>query len=222
MAAGFVAFPRPSSQERPIRLSLPSAKVIRIRSTTHILPFQRAHSDRAWQARWCSALDRRYGSKYGGPSTYLYAHGVQHQFGGGWVASVGYTGSHSTNLLTGSVLNQFPGTDINRFAGDLITNNNVLTRLNQSFGSIGYTTNGNTSTYNAFIATLEKRFAKGGLITASYTRSSSWDDGQQYPDQNMISHYWQPSVFDVPNRFSFTGAYPLAVHKMDSRALNCL
>ena len=156
------------------------------------------------------------------PVTYTYVASVQHQFGGGWVASVGYTGSHSTNLLTGSVLNQFPGTDINRFAGDLITNNNVLTRLNQSFGSIGYTTNGNTSTYNAFIATLEKRFAKGGLITASYTRSSSWDDGQQYPDQNMISHYWQPSVFDVPNRFSFTGAYPLAVHKMDSRALDLL
>ena len=113
--------------------------------------------------------------------TYTYVASVQHQFVGGWVASVGYTGSHSTNLLTGSVLNQFPGTDINRFAGDLIVNNNVLTRLNQSFGSIGYTTNGNKSTYNAFIATVEKRFAKGGLLTASYTRSSSWDYGQQYP-----------------------------------------
>jgi hypothetical protein len=154
--------------------------------------------------------------------TYTYVASVQHQFVGGWVASVGYTGSHSTNLLTGSVLNQFPGTDINRFAGDLIVNNNVLTRLNQSFGSIGYTTNGNKSTYNAFIATVEKRFAKGGLITASYTRSSSWDYGQQYPDQNNITQYWQPSVFSVPNRFSFTGAYPIPVAKMDSRTLDVL
>ena len=156
------------------------------------------------------------------PYTYEYVVSVQHQFRGDWVVSVGYTGSHSVNLLTGSYLNQFPGTDINRFAGDLIVNNNVLTRLNQSFGSITYTTNRPTATYNAFIATVEKRFASGGLITASYTRSSSWDDGQVYPDQNQISHYWQPSAFDVPNRFSFTGAYPIPVPKQDNRLLDVL
>jgi Carboxypeptidase regulatory-like domain len=156
------------------------------------------------------------------PHTYTYVATLQHQFKGGWVASVGYSGSRSERLLTGSVYNQFPGTDINRFAGDLITNANVLTRLNQSFGSIGYITNGNKSTYNAFIATVEKRFAKGGLMTASYTRSSSWDYGQQYPDQNTISQYWQPSAFNAPNRFSFTGAYPIPVPKLENRALDVL
>ena len=34
------------------------------------------------------------------------------------------------------------GTDINRFAGDLIVNDNVLTRLNPSFGSITFAQNG--------------------------------------------------------------------------------
>ncbi len=162
------------------------------------------------------------------PRTYTYVATLQHQFKGGWVASVGYSGSRSRSLLTGSVLNQFPGTDINRFAGNLIDSSSgeprlgTLTRLNQSFGSIGYTTNGNKSTYNAFIATVEKRFAKGGLLTATYTRSSSWDYGQQYPDQNNISQYWQPSAFSTPNRFAFTGAYPIPVPKMDNRALNVL
>jgi hypothetical protein len=157
------------------------------------------------------------------PYTYEYVISVQHQFGGGWVASAGYTGSDSHNLLTGNYINQFPGTDINRFAGDLIENNNVLTRLNQSFGSVTYTTNGTSSRYNAFIASLEKRFASGGLITASYTRSSTWDDGQLYPNQNLITHYWQPSAFNVPNRFSFTGAYPIPpVSKLSNHVLDIL
>lgn len=157
------------------------------------------------------------------PYTYEYVISVQHQFGGSWVASASYTGSDSHNLLTGNYINQFPGTDINRFAGDLIENNNVLTRLNQSFGSVTYTTNGTSSRYNAFIASLEKRFAGGGLITASYTRSSAWDDGQMYPDQNLITHYWQPSAFNVPNRFSFTGAYPIPpVSKLSNHVLDIL
>jgi len=36
-------------------------------------------------------------------------------------------------------------------------------------------------------ATVEKRFAKGGLMTATYTRSSSWDYGQQYPDRTHLA-----------------------------------
>jgi hypothetical protein len=160
-------------------------------------------------------LDRNLSS----PTIYTYVGSVQHEFIGKLVASIGYSGSHGTNLLTGSVLNQFPGTDINRFAGDLVTNQDVLTRLNPSFGTIAYTTNSPTSNYNAMIATVERRFSTG-RITASYTRSKSEDYGQNYPDQNQISQYLQPSAFDVPNRFSFTGTYEIPVHKMESRALN--
>lgn len=153
------------------------------------------------------------------PRIYTYVGSVQHELPGKLNVSVGYSGSHGTKLLTGSVLNQFPGTDINRFAGDLIVNNNVLTRLNQSFGSIAYTTNQPTSTYNAFITTFERRF-HSGRVTASYTRSSSYDYGQNYPDQTQISQYWQPSVFSAPNRFVFTGVYEFPVRKMDSRAFD--
>ncbi|HEX4424404.1 MAG TPA: TonB-dependent receptor [Terriglobales bacterium] len=155
------------------------------------------------------------------PRIYTYVGSVQHELPGQVVASIGYSGSRGVKLLTGSVLNQFPGTDINRFAGDLIENQDVLTRLNPSFGSIAYTTNSPTSDYNAMIATLERRFGTG-RITASYTRSVSSDYGQNYPDQTQISSYRQPSAFDVPNRFSFTGTYEIPVHEMDSRALNAV
>jgi hypothetical protein len=155
------------------------------------------------------------------PRIYTYVGSVQHELPGKLNVSVGYSGSHGTDLLNGSVLNQFPGTDINRFAGDLIQNLNVLTRLNQSFGSISYTRNQPTSTYNAFITTFERRF-RSGRVTASYTRSSSHDYGQNYPDQNQVSQYWQPSVFSAPNRFVFTGVYELPVRKTDSRALDAI
>jgi Carboxypeptidase regulatory-like domain len=144
------------------------------------------------------------------PIIYTYVGSVQHELPGGIVASIGYTGSHAVNVIDGSYVNQFPGTDVNRFAGDLVTDKNVLTRLNPSFGSVTYTTNIPGSQYNAMILTFEKRLP-GGRITASYTRSSSWDHGQQYPDQNNIINYWQPSAFDVPNRFSFTGVWKVPV-----------
>ena len=153
--------------------------------------------------------------------TYTYVGSLQHEFPGKLVVSAGYSGSHSVNQLTGSVLNQFPGTDINRFAGDLIVNSGTLTRLNPSFGAINYTTTGAKATYNAFIATAERRFSSG-RITASYTRSTSSDYGQSYPDQHAITQYWQPSIYDVPNRFAFTGSYEIPVHKMENGAANVL
>ena len=153
------------------------------------------------------------------PRTITFVGSVQHELPGRIVASAGYSGSRSNRLLDGSVLNQFPGTDVNRFAGDLIVNQNTLTRLNPSFGAISYTTNNVSSRYDAFIATVQRRFSSG-QISASYTRSSSWDYGQLYPDQNAIHQYWQPSAFDVPNRFSFTGSYEIPVHPMESAVLN--
>jgi carboxypeptidase family protein/TonB-dependent receptor-like protein len=60
-------------------------------------------------------------------------------------------------------------TDINRFGGDLIVNNGVLTRLNQSFGTINYqTTNGNSSG-NYGSAMLTQRMHHGVALRGIYT-----------------------------------------------------
>lgn len=130
--------------------------------------------------------------------------------------AVGYSGSHSNNLFTdfaGHTTNAYYGVDINNYPGSLIQNNGKLVRLNTSFGSIRYTVNGPTSTYNAFIAEFKGRFLRSGFIDASYTRSSSYDDAGSYPtvQSNSLDYkqYWSPSNFDVPNRLSLAVSYEL-------------
>jgi hypothetical protein len=158
----------------------------------------------------------------GAPRTYNYTVSVERRLPGQMMVSAGYAGSHSIDQITGSVMNQFGGTDVNRFAGDLIQNNDVLTRLLPSFGSIEYTTNGAKATYNALVLSIEKRFGAHAMFNASYTRSSAWYSGQQYPDQHKIDQYWQPSLFSAPNRLSFTGTWAPAAPKLSSAPVRYL
>ena len=96
--------------------------------------------------------------------------------------------------------------DINNFPGSLIANGGKFVRLNKNFGSVRYTVNGPTSDYNAFITSVKGRFLHRGFITASYTRSSSYDDAGSYPtvQSNTLnySQYWSPSNWNAPNRLS--------------------
>jgi hypothetical protein len=55
------------------------------------------------------------------------------------------------------------------------------TRVNSSFGSIGYTTNDRRSNYQSVYFEFKGRFARGGFFDASYTRSSSKDNASAYP-----------------------------------------
>ena len=160
------------------------------------------------------AMDRNLSTQ----RTYNYSFSVERRLPGQLVASVGYSGSQSFDQLTGCGTAQgCEGTDVNRFAGDLIVNENVLTRLNPSFGSIQYTTNGVETTYNALVTSLERRFSSRGVFTAAYTHSSGWWNGGRYPDQNSISQYWQPMIFNAPNRFSLSGSYFVGTPKISSR-----
>lgn len=142
-------------------------------------------------------------------TSYNYVAGLYHELSHGLVAGIAYSGSRSSNDLVGSQSSQNPGTDVNRFAGDLIVNKNQLQRLNPSFGSINYTFNGNRSLYNALILSLKGKLTSNGSFQASYTRSSAKDYGATYPDQHNLSQYWGPSDWNVPNRLSFSGSYEL-------------
>ncbi|MGH9353688.1 MAG: carboxypeptidase regulatory-like domain-containing protein [Terriglobia bacterium] len=150
------------------------------------------------------------------PDTYIYTVNVERSLGRNFVVSAGYSGSHANNLLTGfasRVGNAAYGFDINNFPGSLIQNGGKLVRLNPSFGSIRYSQNGPTSTYNAFITSFQGRFGSRGFINASYTRSSSHDDAGGYPTHDY-TQYWGPSNWDATNRFSMTESYevPGLVH----------
>src|SRR5208337_2612606 len=91
------------------------------------------------------------------------------------MASVGYTGSHSTGLITGvayaNLVNAVAtGVDINNFPGSLLENNDVLVRLNSSFGPVYYSKNEAVANYDALVIALQGRFTKRGFVNASYTR----------------------------------------------------
>jgi hypothetical protein len=141
---------------------------------------------------------------------YIYTATLERALGHAFTVSVGYDGSRGTGLVTDSDQNaeQAFGTDINRFPGDLIVNDDVLHRLNPSFGSIKYSFNQSTSRYNALNLSFKGHVANKGFISVNYTRSSAWDDANQYPTPLIIpSQYWGPSAENAPNHFSMIGTY---------------
>jgi Carboxypeptidase regulatory-like domain len=154
------------------------------------------------------------------PKADIWSLTVEKKLGNVFAASVGYSGSHSYDIVgngnsTGGVSY---GIDINAFPGDLISQDNNSptpiipspTRLNPSFGAITYADNDRHGNYEAVFFDFKGHFSRG-FIDASYTRSESKDDGLSYPDGESLNpqQYYGPSNFDVPNRFSLSFNYSL-------------
>jgi hypothetical protein len=126
-------------------------------------------------------------------------------------ATVGYSGSHSYDMASnGNAIGLVSyGVDINVQPGDLILHESrTPTRLNPSFGSISYADNDRWANYNGVFFDVRGRFSRG-FLDASYTRSSSKDNGLAYPTPYDQSKYYGPSIFDVPNRFSLSWNYSI-------------
>ncbi|MFY9743627.1 MAG: TonB-dependent receptor [Candidatus Sulfotelmatobacter sp.] len=154
------------------------------------------------------------------PKSDVWSVTLERKLTGYLAASVGYNGSHSYDIVGNgnSIGNVSYGVDINSFAGDLIRQENTsatrvipsATRLNKSFGEITYADNDRYGNYDAAIFDLRGHFLRG-FIDASYTRSRSQDDALYYPNSAGLNpgQYYGPSIFDVPNRFSFSFNYSL-------------
>ena len=129
-----------------------------------------------------------------------------------FAATVGYSGSHSYNIVGNgnSIGNVSYGVNINVVPGDLIAQKTSLTpnRLNPSFGSISYADNNRYANYNAVYFDVKGKFSRG-FVDFSYTRSRSKDNALAYPDPFNSGQYYAPSIFDVPNRFSLSFNYSL-------------
>ncbi len=82
------------------------------------------------------------------------------------------------------------------------------TRLNQSFGPIGYTQNDRYGNYNGITFDVRGRFRRA-FFDASYTHSVSKDDAGVYPTALNPRQFYGPSPWDVPNRFSLSFNYEL-------------
>lgn len=147
-------------------------------------------------------------------NTMNYAASLERSLGTNFSLAAGYSGSSSSDLFTdfaGHTGNAYYGYDINNYPGSLIQNGGKLVRLNPNFGSIRYTENGPSSSYNAFIAEFKGRFRGQDFINVSYTRSSSWDDAGAYPtvpsNTGDFHQYWAPSNWDATNRLSLHWNY---------------
>jgi hypothetical protein len=145
------------------------------------------------------------------PKSNIWAMSVERRISNNFAAVVGYSGSHSYNIVGNgnSVGNVSYGVDINVLPGDLIIHESkVPTRLNPSFGAITYADNDRYGNYNGVYFQVKGRFSRG-FIDASYTRSRSQDDALAYPTPFNPGQYYGPSNFDVPNRFSVSFNYQL-------------
>ena len=136
---------------------------------------------------------------------------IQRQLAGNFVAQVGYTGSEAHKLP--GVINEnqpFPGT------GSVNARRPVKGYANiQSYNPYI------NSKYNALIGRLERRFAKGLTMLASYTYGHSIDGGGNNNDSNdpgpqdarNLSAQKGSSNFDVRHRFVLSGIYQLPFGK---------
>ncbi len=143
------------------------------------------------------------------PMANIWSASVTRQLSRVFAASVGYSGSHSWNIVSNgnSIGNVSYGVDVNVLPGDLIQHQSIApTRLNPSFGSITYGQNDRWANYNGIFVNLKGRFSRG-FIDTSYTHSSAKDNGLAYPTPYNLSQYYAPSIFDVPNRFSLSLNY---------------
>jgi hypothetical protein len=133
-----------------------------------------------------------------------------------------------TNLLfqvnySGTAAHHLPvyNSDINRFAGDLIVNGGVLTRLNPNFGAIQYGTSDGNSLGNYGSAVLKFTSSKGLSLQGNYTygkaldtvsTAGSLDSGSitavtQVIRNGDLSAQRGRSDFDIRNQFTFNGTW---------------
>jgi hypothetical protein len=94
---------------------------------------------------------------------------VQQELQRNLVLEVNYSATAAHHL---PIYNQ----DVNRFAGDLIVNNGVLTRLNQNFSGIQFATTDGNSSGNYGSASLRRRFSGGLTFGAIYTYGKAIDE----------------------------------------------
>jgi hypothetical protein len=100
---------------------------------------------------------------------------VQHQFRGGMMLEVGYTGTHDNHIPETSDLNQVPSTAIAQFGA--IGVNMQPYRPYPQFQSISYQAYSGSSNYNSLQVTFKKSLSRGLWITSNYTYSHALDTG---------------------------------------------
>ena len=147
---------------------------------------------------------------------------IQRQFGSDWLLETSYTGSKGWHLVRQSDGNfSVPGPGAlnpkRLFASVAIPDTGIV--ASPISGVYSHRFDGNSS-YNAFIAKLEKRFSRGFTVITSYTFSKTIGDtcgaaaqgnaaGCGYRDPRNLSSEKSVDNQDVPQRFVLSALYEL-------------
>lgn len=138
---------------------------------------------------------------------------VQQQLQSNLIAEINYSGTEAHHLL---LFNN----DIDRFAGDLIQNNNTLKRLNQNFAGIAFaTSNGNSAGHYGSLA-VTRRYTHGLALRGIYTYGKVLDEmsfaqsiSSQGPansdviQSNNLKAQRGRADFDIHQQFSADGTW---------------
>lgn len=142
-----------------------------------------------------------YGSTPEQPNaqSFRYSLEMQYQLPLKLTATLGYQGSATNNLIR------------------LVNQNFIFAQTNPAFNAVYLPTPDVKSRYNAFLATVERRFANNFQIQANYRFAKSLDNlsnegpgfvtNQTYPVDNRTEY--GPSDFDVKHNFNLFGLYEL-------------
>lgn len=138
------------------------------------------------------------------PRTNLWMLAIQRDLGHNMSVEADYNGSHSNH--------QYIQTDVNRFAGDLITNQGVQTRLNPNFGTVIYGRTIGQADGNYASLMFTKRFSQSWQLRSIYTFGKSTDvlssndngnnNGEAVFNPVDLSYQHALSDFDVSKRFT--------------------
>lgn len=135
--------------------------------------------------------------------------GIQQELARNLVLDVAYLGTAGRHLASTINLNQPPP---NTLPAAQLTS--LLPYPNYS--TIIWTTDGGVSSFNSLVVKLDKRFSGGLSFLATYAWSKSLDDVGDGPggsapqnSRKMRELNYGLSLFDIPNRFTFSPVYEL-------------
>jgi outer membrane receptor protein involved in Fe transport len=169
-----------------------------------------------------SALDRNVRTPYNEQWNLT----TQYEFLPGWVAEVGYLGTHGVKLLKNtSVNNALLRNANNPAAFGIITNSSANRDARASIVGLSATglnmySNGGNSVYHALLTTVSHRFSRNLFFKGAYTFAKSIDDfpasaggdfgaGSSFGNQFIPALNRGLSAFDVRHRLTITYVYQL-------------
>ncbi|HLJ85393.1 MAG TPA: carboxypeptidase regulatory-like domain-containing protein [Candidatus Angelobacter sp.] len=136
-----------------------------------------------------------------------YFFGIEYALNTNWMVQANYVGSAGRDLLQGY--------DVNRYNGNLIQTNDVLTRLNTSFGQIDYGQSNGFSAYNGFDMAIQGHVGRALSMQAAYTlgkaidTASSFGTGLNIVDVGNLQLNKGLADFDIRQKLAFSETFAL-------------